>query len=260
MCWGFFFRFGCSAWDENVGILTLLNAIALILSSRGRYGNEVNGKRMEVGAKRLQRQQSSPVWVWGGQRGSARPAVCHFRGQRAHWSPGSCWSGLVSVWQVINRAEERALMPLAALPCRITEPDTHLHWPCSMCMSAIVFYFPQVLHPTQTKATRRKKRRELSHLAGSSMVFVFDLPPTRSNIYFSLTPWLLNMILFILHYANLTFWGLITVQQNPEDISAQPVRMELHPYNFKRYNNEEKQDKMSTHLWIIRWSFSVNWC
>lgn len=65
------------------------------------------------------------------------------------------------------------------------------------------------------------------------MAFVFDLPPTLSNIYFSRTPWLLNMIFFILHYANLTFRGLIAVRESPEDISAQPGRMELHTNNFR---------------------------
>lgn len=131
---------------------------------------------MEVGVKSLQRQLSNPVWVCRGQRGSARPVICHFQGQWAHWSPGSCWSGLVSVWQVINRAEDEALMPLAALPCRITELDTHLHWPCSMCMSAIVFYFPEVLNPTQTKATcKGGKKKFLFSWSSPVSCFVFDL-------------------------------------------------------------------------------------
>lgn len=168
----------CENWNTHSGPLKFqMQGEGLCYD--GSLWIEVNGKWMEVGLKSLQRQLSNPVWVCGGQRGSARPAICHFRGQWAHWSPGSCWSGLVSVWQVINRAEDWALMPLAALPCRITELDTHLHWPCSMCVTAIVFYFPKVLHPTQTGNVQKKKKKVFfswpSFLSPVSCSLVFDL-------------------------------------------------------------------------------------
>lgn len=119
---------------------------------------EVKGKWMQFGVKSPQRQLSNPVWPCGGQQGSARPVVCHFQGRWAHWSPGSCWSGLVSVWQVIKRAEDWALVALAALPCRITELDPHPHWPCSMCVSCHYVLSPRsYIKPKQKECTAKKK-------------------------------------------------------------------------------------------------------
>lgn len=51
-----------------------------------------------------------------GQWGSVCLAACHLLGQWAHWSPGSCRCRLLSVWQVINRAQYWTPTLLAAVP------------------------------------------------------------------------------------------------------------------------------------------------
>lgn len=105
-----------------------------------------------------------------GQWGSACLAVCHFWGLWARWSPGSCCSGLV--WQVINRAQNWTSTPLAALTHRARH--TYFYWPCkSVC--AIVYCFPEALHPGKTEGTRTTEKPQLSSLC-SCIAFSYFLP------------------------------------------------------------------------------------
>lgn len=223
------------------------------------------GNEWKSGVKSLQRQLSNPVWVCGGQRGCARPAVCHFQGQWAHWSPGSCWSGLVSVWQVINRAEDWALMPLAALPCRITRLDTHLPSPCSMCVSAIVFYYPELLHPTQTNATYSEKINlfQLAFFSLSSCLWsaFFSSHPHNSFISFaniSFAPISLTVVKYSVLYSplcKLNLLGMKPVWESLKAIPAQPKHCKTVITALMKMNENKIKG-----VHIIRWSFSMKWC
>lgn len=121
------------------------------------------------------------VLVCGGQWGSECLAVCHLRGQWAHWSPGSCCTGLVSVWQVINRAQHWTSTPLAALP---TVPHTHTHtkWCVPLCFPSPK---PYIL-PKQRKNTLTTiEPAQLSSFAFFSLPF-FCIPLAFFHLFLSL--------------------------------------------------------------------------
>lgn len=120
-----------------------------------------------------------------GQWGSVCLAACHLLGQWAHWSPGSCRCRLLSVWQVINRAQDWTPTLLAAVPTVLqswthttlsTEPAE-----CVLCVCTNVYYFPDSLThncftPWQNRGVTHQQESMHNCPLYPSYVFLFSFP------------------------------------------------------------------------------------
>lgn len=150
------------------------------------------------------------VRVCRGQQGSACLAACHLLGQWAHWSPGSCRCGLVSVWQHTGHTtglpHSWQLCPQCSVHARV------FVYMCVCFGKCVTVLFPlgsytQLLHtlPKHREYAPKRKQVQLSSLPPLSLPFsllLYLLCPFFSFCY------LQSLSSFVSHPILLLFIGI----------------------------------------------------